>query len=604
VSGSYEILSELGRGGMGIVYRARAPWGAEVALKQLLPGGPPDELERFERERRLLASFGEREGFVALLDAGETAAGPYLVMPLLTGGTLRARLRRGPMKPDDAAALGRALATALGHAHERGVVHRDLKPENVLFDASGRPFVADLGLAKHFRRDLFDASRSRALTQAGELLGTVGYMAPEQAHEGTVAAPADVFALGAILRECLTGERAFGQRVEVFFVEMASGTKPRGQYPPETPSWLRAAIDRALSPDPAARFQDGRAFARALAEPAAPRRRWPLVLVPCVLLAAALGYAFRGGPAPPEATPGPKPPPALTPREDALRIVAAGERLFAGHDDEAAIRAFGVAIARDSGVAAAWARRGEVRLANDDPKGARVDLDRALELDPSSIAALSARALARPAVPGDPDARADADRAIELDPRCALSWARRGALRRGGGDFDGALADGERAVALDPDCVEALIARSDARRSKDDVPGALADLERAIELDPRSAVALGRRATYRAKAGDAPGALADLARSLELNPRRASAWSYRSELRMDLADLEGALADANRAIEIDPERGIAYGRRGLIRAKLGDMKGSDEDFDAFMRLDPTHPSVASIRKEIEKVRRR
>src|SRR5262249_563503 len=135
-------------------FRARSPQGGTVAVK-LLARMDDATRARFERERRLLASFSEADGFVPLRDAGETegpaeSRRPYLVMPFVAGGTLRARLARGRLGAAEALALGRVLAAAIGKAHERGVVHRDLKPENVLFTTEGRPLVADLGLAKHF----------------------------------------------------------------------------------------------------------------------------------------------------------------------------------------------------------------------------------------------------------------------------------------------------------------------------------------------------------------------------------------------------------------------------------------------------------------------
>src|SRR2546421_515619 len=120
---AYEVLEEIGRGGAGVVLRARDPAGREVALK-VLHSVDRARLARFDRERRLLASFGEAEGFVPLLDAGTNPDGsPYLVMPLVGGGTLRARLERGPLAISEAVGLVRAVATAIGRAHERGVVH-------------------------------------------------------------------------------------------------------------------------------------------------------------------------------------------------------------------------------------------------------------------------------------------------------------------------------------------------------------------------------------------------------------------------------------------------------------------------------------------------
>ncbi|HZV01700.1 MAG TPA: serine/threonine-protein kinase, partial [Planctomycetota bacterium] len=206
--GPYEVLGTLGRGGMGVVYRARSPGGEEVALK-ILGRLEADGIARFDRERRLLGGLGVEDGFVPLLDAGESAQGPWIVMPLVTGGTLRERLRGGPLGVEGTLEVGRALAGALAKAHERGIVHRDLKPENVLYH-EGRPLLADLGLAKHFDRSTPGASQTVSLSVDGSSRGTAGYMPPEQMRDAkSVGPPADVFALGAILLECLAGRPAF-----------------------------------------------------------------------------------------------------------------------------------------------------------------------------------------------------------------------------------------------------------------------------------------------------------------------------------------------------------------------------------------------------------
>jgi serine/threonine protein kinase len=176
--GPYEVVKEIGRGGAGIVLRARGPDGHERALK-VLKDSSGQRLARFERERRLLSSLGESDGFVPLLDAGDSNHGPYIVMPFVPGGTLRDRLR-GPLGIAATEKLAREVAAAMARAHERGIVHRDLKPENILFAADGRALVADLGLAKHFDRDAPGASASVSLSREGWLRGTAGYMSPEQ----------------------------------------------------------------------------------------------------------------------------------------------------------------------------------------------------------------------------------------------------------------------------------------------------------------------------------------------------------------------------------------------------------------------------------------
>jgi formylglycine-generating enzyme required for sulfatase activity len=299
--GPYTVVEEIGRGGAGSVLRARAPDGADVAVKVLLRA-TPEILARFERERRLLSEVGPGQGFVPLVDAGQSPSGPYLVMPFMAGGSLRAKLR-GPLPIDESVQLIRALAEAAGQAHARGIVHRDLKPENVLFDGQGRPFIADLGLAKHFVGDAPGASQSVSLSRTGEMRGTVGYMAPEQISSARDAGPAaDVFALGAILYECVTGSPAFeGETVLEVIARVSSGSfESPSRLRPDLPRWLVSLISRALAVDPARRFADGAALARALAE--GPRARWlptPVAAAVVAVVAVAVVLARRS----PDATP-------------------------------------------------------------------------------------------------------------------------------------------------------------------------------------------------------------------------------------------------------------------------------------------------------------
>jgi serine/threonine protein kinase/formylglycine-generating enzyme required for sulfatase activity len=301
----YVVIGEVGRGGAGVVFRARAPDGREVAIKSLLRPDPT-ALARFERERRLLASFGESEGFVPLIDVGEGPTGPWLVMPFLRGGSLRDRLRRGPLAVADAVAQVRAIAVAVGRAHAQGIVHRDLKPENVLYAEAdiATPLVSDLGLAKHFSKDATGASLSVSISRDGGFVGTAGYMAPEQMDSAKdVKAAADVFSLGAILYECLSGRATFaGDSIHSVMAKVAlADYEPVRKIRPDAPRWLARVIATALSRDPAKRYADGAALARALDEE--PTRRGPLLYwvaaavgVTVALAASALAVMHRASP--------------------------------------------------------------------------------------------------------------------------------------------------------------------------------------------------------------------------------------------------------------------------------------------------------------------
>jgi serine/threonine protein kinase len=301
---------------MGVVHRATSRDGRELAVKVLHSVGA-ETVARFEREQRLLAALGEPEGFVPLVDRG-AGPPPFIVMPFLAGGSLRARLDRGPWSVDETVALGRALSRALGHAHGRGIVHRDLKPENVLFTAAGAPLVADLGLAKHFRLDVSGASQSAVLSKQGEVRGTWGYMPPEQmSNAKEVGPPADVFALGAILYECLAGAAPFeGASVMAVATRVAEGDFARLEtVRPDVPPWLASIVHRALAAEPRARFADGTALASALELGSAPRRARRVSLVALALAAVVLGsLAWSRSRAPEEPPPAPAPPKVDEPR--------------------------------------------------------------------------------------------------------------------------------------------------------------------------------------------------------------------------------------------------------------------------------------------------
>src|SRR5580704_8522882 len=264
---------------MGSVHRARdEATGAAVALKVLRGAAAAgDEERRFAREAATLAEL-DHPGIVRYVAHGGAAEGDaYLAMEWIEGETLSARLARGPLSVDDTLALGFRMATALGAAHARGVVHRDLKPGNVMLPDGGlgETKLVDFGLAAF--------SQAGRTTLSGALLGTPAYMAPERARGERALDPrVDVFALGAILHECLTGKPAFeGAHVMAVLARIVFDEVPRlRDLGCAVPPPLDALIAAMLAKDPRARPADGGAVAAALAVLAAlagePPRSGPL----------------------------------------------------------------------------------------------------------------------------------------------------------------------------------------------------------------------------------------------------------------------------------------------------------------------------------------
>jgi len=270
--GRYEIVKELGRGAMGVVYLARDPHlGREVALKTCaLPEGVSDEMARqfharFLREARAAASLSH-PGIVTVYDAGEDPAThvPYIAMEYIAGQTLKERLDRSD-RPEVAwvTAFGAVLAEALDVAHKAGIVHRDIKPANILIrDADGAVKLADFGVAR---------LKSSDLTQTGAALGSPSYMSPEQVRGLDLDGRSDLFTLAVVLYESLCGRRPFkGDDVVSLAFSIANDTQvPLSRQSQGLPPALDAFFDRALAKDPARRFPDALAFKDAFVKAAA-----------------------------------------------------------------------------------------------------------------------------------------------------------------------------------------------------------------------------------------------------------------------------------------------------------------------------------------------
>jgi serine/threonine protein kinase len=266
--GRYTIDETIGTGGMATVYRAHADEGGEpVALKVLHQrfASNPDNVERFVREARAASSLSHRH-VIRVLDTSARGERPYLVMEYLRGETLAERLYRlGRMSTEKIAGLMLPLISAVAAAHGAGIVHRDLKPDNVILaqgEEGERPVLLDFGISK-----MFEGPKSRSLTQAGQVVGTPYYMAPEQIRSEELDGRADQYALGVLLYELATGIRPFRaeQSVFVLMAEILLGQpQPPAQIEASIPSAFEAVVLRAMAARREDRFADVLALGRAL----------------------------------------------------------------------------------------------------------------------------------------------------------------------------------------------------------------------------------------------------------------------------------------------------------------------------------------------------
>ena len=263
--GSYEILTAIGAGGMGEVYRARdTKLGREVAIKVL-----PEEftqhsqkLARFEREARLLAALNH-PGIATLHGLEKVKGKPFLVMELVEGETLAERIARGPLPVEEALTLSQQIAEALEAAHEKGVIHRDLKPANIKVDPEGKVKVLDFGLAKAFAEEVPESelsqspTLSRDATRAGVILGTAAYMSPEQAKGKIVDKRSDIFSFGIVLYEMLTGKRAFsGEDVSDVLAAIIRSEPDWKAVPSSLDPRIQNLLRRCLTKDRKNRLRD------------------------------------------------------------------------------------------------------------------------------------------------------------------------------------------------------------------------------------------------------------------------------------------------------------------------------------------------------------
>jgi eukaryotic-like serine/threonine-protein kinase len=601
--GPYEIVALLATGGMGEVYRARDHrLGREVAVKTLPRAslGDASRRRRFDQEARAAGALNH-PNILAVYDVGTEADGPYVVCELLEGDTLRARLRGPrPLPVAEAFALARQVASGLAAAHEKGIVHRDLKPANVFVTADGRAKILDFGLAKWL--PAAGPSEATEATRPGTLLGTLGYMSPEQLRGEPADRRSDVFSFGALLYEMLSGRRAFGGGSAAESMSAILREEPAPL--PGVPLALEVLVRRCLRKRPEDRFPSGRDLLAALeaasegALSAAPEPP-SIAVLPFANLSADPDQEYFCEGLAEELI-------AALSRLAGLRVAARSSSFrFQGRGTD--LRRVGAELHVDRVLEGSVRKAGgRLRVAVqlvDVRQGYQLwseRYDRGLEdvfAVQDEIAAQVARTIA-PALAPRESAAAGRSRTRDLEAYHLYLRGRHSWNKRHQGGLQSAVRYFDQAVDRDPAYAAAYAGLADTYAllgleiygvlpPREAMPRAKAAAERALELDPALAEPRAARAWVRLHYDwDWAGAEEDFRASLELDPGLATTHHWYSFLLSARGRHHEATAAARRAWERDPLSSIVNSNR--LRAAYY-ARRFDEVLEAGQRLVEMEP---------------
>lgn len=505
--GKYQIKAPLGRGGFATVYRAYdASLDRDIALKILAPhlAWEPDTVARFKQEARIAARL-KHPNIVAIHEIGEVDGQIFIAMELIEGESLRDYLKRqGSLSVEETIALLSPIADALDYAHSQGVVHRDVKPANILLETTHhgqtRPVLSDFGLVKSL-------AQSTEITQSGAVLGTVEYMAPEQADSeraNEIGPATDLYALGIVAYHMLTGQVPFtGSSAQVLVSHLTRQPPSPRSLRADLPAGPSEVLLKALAKRPADRFASAVAFVQALrtgntgslaaAAWRAPSQRrlprwWPVVLLVLVAVVAVAGYWLR--------TRGQR-------DSSDLSCGEAAERLDNLVDEEAC--------------------RDAIRLATD---------------------------------------------AIERGCQLADIYKSRSVCYAGQGRMDLAFDDINAAIDLDPGYEQPYLFRASLYRDSSQFDLALADLNKAIELAPASAEAYFERASYYENRRQWEEVLADIQKAIAYDPTTPDYYDLRGIAHQNLGQNDRAIPDFQRFLELTSGRDDYDDRRQQVQTIL------------------------------------
>jgi serine/threonine-protein kinase len=658
--GPYQIVAPLGKGGMGEVYRARdLRLGREVAVK-VVPeelAQDPQRLARFEREARAVAALAH-PNILVLHDFGSEQGVPFAVTELLEGVDLRGRLAGGALPWREAVAIGAAVADGLAAAHAKGILHRDLKPGNLFLTADGRVKILDFGLARveaPTPSDLETATYDPVQTESGVVMGTAGYMPPEQLLGLPVDGRGDLFALGCVLFEMVAGRRPFGGRTAAATAAavLHEPPPPLADFGVRVPGEVERLIRRCLHKQPERRVQSARdlaiALRAALTSPEAapvvsPRRRRKavpsLAVLPLVntnldadadylsdgitesiitalsqlpglrVMARSTVFRYKGRDVDAlEVGRALKVRAVLTGhlarRGDRLTLqtelvaVKDGARLWGERYD----RNLADLLAVEKAIAQEIAEKLRLRLTGSEKKR----LGRAGTVSPEAYQCyLKGRYhWNKRSAEGLKKSIKLFEQAIDIDPTYALAYTgvADAYLNLGGWGhlpfreaYPLAKAAAARALAIDPDLAEAHVSLAMVKKEYDwDWPGAGRDYERALELNPNYAIAHQWYGEYLAALGRHEPAIAAIKRAIELDPLSLIIHATLGRHGYYFARrYDEAIAQLRATLGMDEGFWVARSFLGLVYARVGRLDEALAELEAARRLDDNLEIVAEL----------
>jgi tetratricopeptide (TPR) repeat protein len=572
-------------------YVQRNPLNGEVNPFSSAQEAYQNQRQRFEHDGQILAGV-THPGIIKIFTLFSERHTVYWVMEWLEGWTLREELNAQPRKylsKDRTTEVMTALVDALVTVHQQGVYHLNLQPSNVILTMAGQIVLTDFGAVG---QDLGMVSPSQ-----GNLKNTSDsasdYVAPELLNKGKIGATTDLFELGMMLHEMLTGT----------IPPTASHRLNQDPWEPHTLAepW-RGMVAQALQLQPESRPQDIQTWWQTHRQPSPSRDRHTMAERHADIglqVQAAIAEAQQEQqqlPSPQSTPPWLKP---LLISLGGLAIVSILVGLIVGvitglnrvgpQNPEIASTPEIPIDSNRSTDAKFYRERGDKRYRAGDHKGAVADYSTAIHLNPNDAIAYYRRGNTQYVLGDKKAALTDYNKAIQIDPDYADAYAGRGSTKSDLGDKQGALTDFNKAIQLNPDSVYAYTGRGSVKLDLKDNSGALLDYNQAIRLDPNYSYAYNGRANIKSQEGDIKGAIADYSLAIRLDSKNVEAYVSRGMARYRLKDLQGSLADYNQALALEKDHMIARSNIGFVQYDLGNHTAAIKSWQDALNLDEKQP---------------